>query len=274
MTPSGWRSGASLAVSVSVMLEGWSEDAAPGIGPMGNPLKAGVLDLQGRSWAAYGAETGVWRILDILAEAKVRAVFYTSGVLAAQYPKVLKAIVQAGHEIAAHGWSQDVIPPYQTIDQETHDLARSAEAIALGGGRSPRGYISPRCTPSAQTAALLARTGYLWSADYFDHDVPRVVELAEGRLVAVPFTMEVNDMPISVRYGNEPAGYVSVFERLLKGFPRLAKRAACIDLTVHAHVYGRPAGALAFLETLELARRHEAFAWLTHHAELAELATR
>ena len=90
----------------------------------------------------------------------------------------------------------------------------------------------------------------------------------------MPFTMEVNDMPISVRYGHEPWGYVTVFERLLAGFPRLAARPACIDLTVHAHVFGRPAGALAFLETLELARRREAFAWLTHHAELAELTTR
>ena len=27
-----------LAISVSVMLEGWTDDSAPGIGPMGNPL--------------------------------------------------------------------------------------------------------------------------------------------------------------------------------------------------------------------------------------------
>jgi len=33
-----------LALSVSVMLEGWTDDSAPGIGPMGNPLKSGVLD--------------------------------------------------------------------------------------------------------------------------------------------------------------------------------------------------------------------------------------
>jgi hypothetical protein len=42
----------SLALSVSVMLEGWTDGAAPEIGPMSNPLRSGVLDLQGRSLLA------------------------------------------------------------------------------------------------------------------------------------------------------------------------------------------------------------------------------
>ena len=49
--PAGWPAEKPLAVAVSIMLEGWTDDSAPGIGPMGNPLKPGVLDLQARSWA-------------------------------------------------------------------------------------------------------------------------------------------------------------------------------------------------------------------------------
>ncbi len=112
--PSGWPAAKPLAVAVSVMLEGWSDDAAPGVGPMGNVLKAGTLDLQARSWAEYGATAGAWRILDILAKAKVRAVFYTSGVVAERYPALMAAIVQAGHSVAAHGWSQHISPATQS----------------------------------------------------------------------------------------------------------------------------------------------------------------
>ena len=75
-----------LALSVSVMLEGWTDDAAPGIGPMGNPLKAGVLDLQARSWAEYGPKVGAWRLLDILARMKLRSVFYASGIVPSAIP--------------------------------------------------------------------------------------------------------------------------------------------------------------------------------------------
>src|SRR5438477_12349872 len=98
-----------LALSVSVMLEGWTDDSAPGIGPMGNPLKAGVLDLQARSWAEYGPKVGAWRLLAILQPLKVRSVFYVSGILADRHPDRIKAIATAGHAAAAHGWRRNLI---------------------------------------------------------------------------------------------------------------------------------------------------------------------
>lgn len=269
--PAGWPKGRSLAVSVSVMLEGWADDSAPGIGPMGNPLRAGVLDLQARSWAAYGPEAGAWRLMDILEEAGCKAVFYTSGIVADRHPGLMKAIIEAGHTVAAHGWVQNAIPAYQTPEQEQQDLKRSADAIARNAGARPMGYLSPRCTPSTATSGLLAAEGYLWHADFFDSDLPRLLSLPEGRLVAMPFTMEVNDMPLYIRYGNEPAVFTQTFARLVAGFERIARRPACMDITVHAHVFGRPAGALAFAETLDIARRHESFLWLTHHGEIARL---
>jgi hypothetical protein len=84
--PQGWPLDRPLAISVSVMLEGWAAPDAPGMGPMGNLLKPGTVDLQGRSWAAYGAKVGAWRLLDLLEQQATKAVFYTSGVVAEQFP--------------------------------------------------------------------------------------------------------------------------------------------------------------------------------------------
>src|SRR5260370_2251772 len=122
--PAGWPADKPLALSVSVMLEGWSDNAAPGIGPMGNPLKAGVLDLQARSWAEYGPKVGAWRLLDILERLKIRSVFYVSGIVAERYPDLMRAIAAAGHLVAAHGWSQHIIPSYQPAEEEARDLGR------------------------------------------------------------------------------------------------------------------------------------------------------
>ncbi len=247
--PAGWPEGRTLAVSVSVMLEGWSEGAAPGVGPMGNVLKAGTLDLQGRSWAEYGAKAGAWRLLDVLAAERVRAVFYVSGVLAEQYPDLMRSIVGAGHTLAAHGWSQHIIPATQSEVEERADLHRCLDVLEAGGMR-PRGWISPRCTPSARTTELLGEAGLAWHSDFFDEDLPRVVQTASGPVTAVPFTMEVNDMPMSVRYGNEPEAYTRTLQRILDGWPILRPRPACLDVTVHAHVYGRPMGAIEFARSL------------------------
>ena len=269
LPPSSWTR--PLAISVSVMLEGWTDDSAPGIGPMGNPLKAGVLDLQARSWAEYGPKVGAWRLLDILQRLDVRSVFYVSGILAERYPELMKAIVAGGHGVAAHGWGQNIIPSYQSDEEEARDLERCLKAIGTAAGQRPMGWLSPRCTPSNRTSALLAKSGFDWHADFFDSDLPYRHETANGAIAAVPFTMEVNDMPLYVRYGAEPEAFTRILERIVGSWPRLGRPAGCLDITVHAHVFGRPFGAIEFMNCLEAARRYEEWAWLTDHRRLAAL---
>ena len=268
-SPDKWPDGRTIAVSVSVMLEGWTDGSAPGVGPMGNPLKAGVLDLQARSWADYGPNVGAWRLLDVLAATGVSAVFYVSGILAERYPLLMGAIVAAGHTVAGHSWGQDIVPATQARAEEERDLVRCRAALEATTGKALRGWLSPRCTPSASTAELLAAHAFAWHADYFDLDVPRLIETTAGPLVAVPFTMEVNDMPLYVRYGNEPAAFTATFERIVSETPKTDARPFCLDITAHAHVFGRPYGAIEFKKTLEFALRRSDRVWLTDHARLA-----
>jgi peptidoglycan/xylan/chitin deacetylase (PgdA/CDA1 family) len=253
------------------MLEGWSDGAAPGVGPMGNVLKPGVLDLQARSWADYGPNAGAWRLLEVLEAARVTAVFYVSGILAERHPALVRAIADAGHPVAAHGWGQEIIPATQAEADERRDLDRCIAALEAAGGRRPRGWISPRCTPSIHTSNLLAAAGLAWHSDFFDQDLPRRIETPSGPLIAVPFTMEVNDMPLSVRYGNEPEAYTRTVARILDGWPELPRRPACLDLTVHAHVYGRPMGAIELARSLALVQRNAEFAWITEHDALGRM---
>ncbi|MDR3531895.1 MAG: polysaccharide deacetylase family protein [Rhodopila sp.] len=268
--PSGWPADRPLAVSVAVMLEGWAAPDAPGIGPMGNPLKPGTVDLQARSWAEYGSKVGAWRLLDLLDRQRVRAVFYTSGVVAEHYPYLVAAIAQRGHVVAAHGWSQGTLPAYQSEAAEAADIDRCVSVLRQTAGSHPAGWLSPRCTPSAHTSRLLAGAGFRWHADQFDSDLPYPIATAAGSLLGVPFTMEVNDMPLYVRYGNEPDAFTRTLEKIVSGWPRLGSPFGCLDITVHAHVFGRPYGALALLDSLAVVRRH-GWCWLTDHATLAEV---
>jgi hypothetical protein len=268
--PAGWPKGRPLAISISVMLEGWADGSAPGIGPMGNPLKPGLIDLQALSWAEYGPKAGAPRLLELLDRSGTRAVFYTSGIVAERYPDLPRAIATAGHAVAAHGWSQGTLPPTLTPDAERADIARCVAVLTRTAGSAPLGWLSPRCTPSAVTAHLLAAAGFRWHADMFDADLPYPIDTPAGPLLGMPFTMEVNDMPLYVRYGNEPEAFTRTLTRIVEGWPALGSPPACLDITVHAHVFGRPYGAIAFLESLAMLRHHP-HCWLTDHAELAAM---
>jgi len=247
-----WPEGRRLAVVVNVMYEQWSPGSAPGIGPMGNPLGGGALDYQALSWSDYGARTGIGRLLDQLDSAGVRASVYASGILAETAPETIAAVTAAGHELCAHAWSQDVLLPLLDEAAERDDIARSTEALALAGGVRPVGWMSPRCTPSGRTASLLAAAGYRWTGDVFDAELPYLLDTAGGPIAALPFGLDVNDLPLFVRYG-APAR--ELFERFayLLGALRREGRPAYLDVTVHAHLAARPAGARALAEILELA---------------------
>ena len=268
--PAGWPADRPLAVSVNVMLEGWAEGSAPGIGPMGNPLKPGLRDYQALSWAEYGPKTGMRHLLAAFEREAVRAVVYTSGVVAERYPDLPREMVARGHVVAAHGWSQGTLPVALSPAEETADIARCVDVLTRTAGVPPFGWLSPRCTPSAETSRLLVRAGFRWHADIFDTDLPYRLDTPDGALLGMPFTMEVNDMPLYVRYGNEPDAFTRTLARIVDGWDRLGRPFACLDITVHAHVFGRPYGVIALLDALDRVRARP-WCWLTDHATLAEL---
>src|SRR3954452_14595860 len=58
-----------------------------------------------RDWEGYDCrvEANVDRILEVLAEAGARATFFTLGWIAERHPRVVRRIVEMGHELASHG---------------------------------------------------------------------------------------------------------------------------------------------------------------------------
>jgi hypothetical protein len=163
----------------------------------------------------------------------------------------VRAIVQAGHELVAHCYGQDVIPAQLAPEAVRADIERTTAALEAASGERPRGWISPRGTPSAESARLLLEANYAWQGDVFDDDRP-YVQIFEGlapgadRIVAIPLTMEINDLPHAMRFGRSPVQYVELFDEALARMREDDGEAGMLDVTAHAHVYGRPAGAWAF----------------------------
>jgi peptidoglycan/xylan/chitin deacetylase (PgdA/CDA1 family) len=269
MTPNDqaiWPNGARTALVINVMYEQWDPMKSPGLGPMGNPLPANLMDYQAISWADYGWRTGIWRLLDYFSEEELAATFYLSGILCETAGESIRKIVADGHEICAHAWSQDRLLPSLTEADERAEIARCVEAFERVCGTRPRGWMSPRCTPSAHTARLLAGAGFDWFGDVFDADLPYVIATEEGTITAFPFGLDVNDLPVTVRYGQPARELFSTFTDVVAGLEDLG-RIAYIDATVHAHVGARPAGMAALRQIVAHAREHGM--WIATRSDVA-----
>jgi peptidoglycan/xylan/chitin deacetylase (PgdA/CDA1 family) len=191
-----------------------------------------------------------------------------SGICGERTPGTVRAIAQAGHEIVAHSYAQDIIPAQLASEQVRADIERTTVALEKASGQRPRGWISPRGTPSADSAAFLVEAGYFWQGDVFDDDRPYLQIFDAGPLVAIPLTMEINDLPHAMRFGRPPGHYVDLFDEALGHMLERDDEAAMIDVTVHAHVYGRPAGAWAF-EAIAAKVSAMERVWLATRGEIA-----
>lgn len=244
-----WPDDRRVAVVFNVAYEAWSDGKPPGIGPMGNPLPSGAFDSNALSWGSYGSERGIERLMDVLARTKIRASVMTSGILAQRFPETVRAIAGAGHEIVAHSWAQDIIPSALAPEEVRADILKTSDILADVAGIRPRGWISPRGTPGADSARFLLEAGYAWQGDAFDDDRPYVQIFADQRkIIAIPLTMEINDLPHAMRFGRSPRQFIELFDDLLSHSRRNKAEAVMIDVTAHAHVYGRPIGAWAYEE--------------------------
>jgi peptidoglycan/xylan/chitin deacetylase (PgdA/CDA1 family) len=224
------------------------------------------------SWGSYGATRGIDRLLRSLDRAGTRASVMVSGVFGERTPAAVKAIVSAGHELVAHCYAQDIIPAQLSPEQVKADIARTTAALEAAAGQRPRGWVSPRGTPSAESARFLSEAGYVWQGDVFDDDRPYRQTFDDGTgIIAIPLTMEVNDLPHAMRFGRSPGQFVELFDEALGHMLKGEDEAVILDATCHAHVYGRPTGAWAFEEIARKVKaRDDVF--LTTRGEIAALA--
>ncbi|UZE50178.1 polysaccharide deacetylase family protein [Rhodopseudomonas sp. P2A-2r] len=266
-----WPNGARIGIVFNLAYEAWSPGKAPGIGPMGNVLQPGFFDTNAHSWASYGAVRGIQRLIRIAAANGVRTSIMVNGVLAETHPGVLKELHAAGHEIVVHSYGMDVIPVYFDEAGEVANIRRTTDLISAVTGEKPRGWISPRGTGSPISARLLAQEGYVWFGDCNDDDLPSIIEHGGARIVGIPLTMDVNDLPHSIRYGNAPAALVEQFKAILDNAPRADAAPFMLDVTAHTHVYGRPAGAWAYDAMIKLAKARDDV-WIGTRMEIAEYA--
>ncbi|MFC2046182.1 polysaccharide deacetylase [Chloroflexota bacterium] len=137
----------------------------------------------------YGARIAVPRILYLLAVHDFPATFFIPGHTAESFPDAVEAILDAGHEIAHHGYGHED-PSSQSPDQERQSLERGIAVLERFLGTPPLGYRSPSWDYSAVTLSLLVEYGFLYDSSLFAGDFqPYHPRLGDEVAVEEPLNM-------------------------------------------------------------------------------------
>jgi peptidoglycan-N-acetylglucosamine deacetylase len=225
------------------------------------------------SHQSYGPLVGVPRILALLKRHGVTATFFIPGYSAHRYPDVVRAVAEAGHEIAHHSYfHENTVGMDAKTEGDMLDLG--LRALRDVAGVRPQGYRAPMWEMNYHTPALLAERGFRWDSSLMDSDHPYVLAVdGVASLVEVPVSWGLDDweqyafLPGLIGSGviESPAKALEMWTLELDAMHRLG---AAFVLCCHPFLSGRPSRAQALERLIERMKSLDGL-WITTVGEVA-----
>ncbi|HVH77333.1 MAG TPA: polysaccharide deacetylase family protein [Stellaceae bacterium] len=203
--------------------------------PTGQPV---LPDLPNWAWHEYGMRVGVWRFFELFQRLGIRPTLSINARVCEEYERVARAAHEAGWEFMGHAWEQ---MPIHRIEDQKAMIERSLAALERFTGNRPKGWLGPGLTETEETPDLLAAAGVEYLGDWVYDDEPTEIETAHGPLVTLPYSVELNDIPMMLVQHHE-SGYFT--RRCLDSFERLYQegesRAKIMAIAIHPYISGQP----------------------------------
>ncbi|MCS6800363.1 MAG: polysaccharide deacetylase family protein [Chloroflexota bacterium] len=264
--PFRWPGGNHLAVVLTVTLESWdlvkpagAAGYAGGPSILPDPLPADIPDWPNYTWREYGMRVGFWRVLEVLEQYGVRGSAALGLQVPERYPAMFEAALEAGWELNAHGYDQGT--PLTAFardpDAERRYLEEVVARYLAAVGTRPLGWLSPSARFTAHTVRFLAELGFLYHGDYLNDDEPYLIEVSGRRLVAIPYSFEVNDYTAFFRRNFTTAEWSSLLRETFDFLLDEARRTGSgklMNVGLHPHVIGAPFRIRSLAQFLAYAR--------------------
>lgn len=262
-----WPNGKRLAVAVTAMFEVWPDGKGPPNLVQRTQVKPGTTDHQAITWPQYSGRYGAWRLIRLFDRHKVPATFCTNARCAEVYPDAVAQIVRSGHDIAAHGYTQDALLAHAgSRDDERALIRKSFDVLEKHTGRRPEGWLSPVLAWTEHTAGILAQEKVLWQGDANYIDLPKRVATPHGTLVHIPHSDYTDNRVVWL----SPRQYYDVYKDTFD-YLREHEPMSLMVMTAHCHFSGRPMMAAVIDKLLKYFSGFDDV-WFARHGELARWA--
>ncbi len=260
--------GARIAVWTIVNIEEWDIEKPMARQYLTAPQGvATVPDVPNWAWHDYGMRVGFWRLYEALAKRKIRATTSINAQVVRSYEPVARAMLDAGWEFMGHGVVQGAM---HLLPDQRAAIRESVRLLKEFTGKKPKGWLGPGLTETWDTLDHLAQEGIEYVSDWVNDDQPYDIRTTAGTLVSVPYSIELNDIPMMVIQHHASGEWV---RRVKDQFDRLwaegAKNPRVMAMAVHPYISGVP-HRIKYFEAVYDYMRKKPGVWLTTGEEIYE----
>ncbi len=209
-------------------------------------------DVLAYSLRDYGNRAGHWRMMDVMDKYGVRGSVSLNVPVCEHHPEIIEACSDCVWEFFSHGIYNTRYCYGVSEDDERRIIADAFETVERATGQKISGWLAPALTHTHSTMDLLAEAGIRYTCDLFCDDQPQPVNVRNGRLISVPYSLEMNDIIVYNVSNQSPRRYA---EMLKANFDQLyaegAESGTVMCIPTHPFAVGRPQRIEAFEEALE-----------------------
>ncbi len=264
-----WPGGKKLAFWIAPNIEYY--EYAPPANPKRRAWPRGNPDIVGYSQRSWGNTIGHWRLMELLDKYGMRGSISLSIGLIDHHPEIIEAVAERDWEFFSHGIYNTRFSYEMTEDQERAVIRDSIESVERATGQRIRGYLAPALTHTEQTMDLIAEEDFWYTCDLFQDDQPQPVKTKSGKLISLPYSLEVNDVITYSVMGYTPDQYTDILKRHFDQLLEEGEESGtvmCIPL--HAYLVSQPHRLRPFEEALAYIASHSDDVWITTGREIAD----
>lgn len=263
-----WPNGARVAFWVAPNIEFY--ELAPPINPTWTPPGRPVPDVMYYSQRDFGNRVGVWRMMEAMDRCGVRGSISLNIALCDHHPEIIEECAKRDWEFFSHGIYNTRFTYEMSEAQEREFIEDAFASVEKYTGQRLAGWLSPALTNTERTLELLAEYGIKYTCDLFQDDQPQPLKVNSGRLISMPYSLEMNDIIVYNFDLSSPRHYAKViraqFEQL---YEEGAESGTVMCIPLHPFLVGQAHRIAAFEEALAYITGHEKV-WVTTGREIAD----
>lgn len=264
-----WPEGRGLAVYLGINVEHFAAGIpSTAISPAHASL---AVDPLNHGWRDYGTRVGIWRIIELLDRYHLPATCLLNLDAAEHYPEIVAAGNRLGWAWCAHGVTNSELWKEMTLDEERSAIGDLTGRFVRATGRRPAGWLGPALTETANTPAVLSEHGFTYVLDWCNDDQPYPLDVKPGRMISVPYSIEVNDIPLFLGAGITPADFAQIVIDQFDVLHDEARRrpGAVMAIGIHPFLVGQPYRFKYLEHALTHIVGHDDI-WFTNSDEIAQ----
>lgn len=254
--------GRRVVVNLAINVEYWPFDQPMprAILPPPHGIRA-VPDVPNFTWVEYGLRVGMKRLLDLCGHLGIRASNLSNAQICTHYPRLAEAMLKADWDFVGHGLFQKALA---TVEEDEAWVRESLDIMRRFSGQAVRAWLGPGLSEKADTPEVLLRHGVDLLHDWLVDDEPVWMTTGAGPMVALPYTVELNDVPVYVVANQASCALADRIRDAMAYFARTGfDRTRVMTIALHPHVIGVAHRMESFQGVMEELARHPQVAFAT-----------